>query len=87
MFEFSFFFDSFVIYLFFVLSAAAKKASCPHAETSGDKGEGGEGLNGEVEESNGKVKDAEGAACGSKLRACRRIGGEGSGAGTRTTQK
>ncbi|KAG7236018.1 hypothetical protein INR49_001416 [Caranx melampygus] len=67
------------------LSAAAKKASCPHAETSGDKGEGAEGLkkeglNGEVEESNGKVKDAEGAACGSKLRACRRIGGEGSGA-------
>ncbi|XP_023280765.1 protein phosphatase 1G isoform X1 [Seriola lalandi dorsalis] len=69
------------------ISAAAKKASCPHAETSGDKGEGGEGqkkegLNGEVEEeSNGKVKNAEGAACGSKLRACRRIGGaEGSGA-------
>lgn len=71
----------------FVLSAAAKKASCPHPEASGDKGKGGEGpkkegLNGEVEEeSNGKVKEGEGAACGSKLRACRRTGGEGSGAG------
>ncbi|XP_051235520.1 protein phosphatase 1G isoform X2 [Dicentrarchus labrax] len=63
------------------ISAAAKKAAC-----SGDKGEGGEGqkkdgVNGEVEESNGKVKEAEGAACGSKLRACRRTGGgESSGA-------
>ncbi|XP_071344971.1 protein phosphatase 1G isoform X2 [Trachinotus anak] len=68
------------------ISAAAKKASCPHAEASGEKEEGGEGqkkegLNGEVEEeSNGKVKGGEGAACGSKLRACRRIGGESSGA-------
>ncbi|XP_018522430.1 protein phosphatase 1G [Lates calcarifer] len=69
------------------LSAAAKKASCPHPESSGDKGESGEGqkkegLNGEVEEeSNGKMKEGEGAACGSKLRACRRSGGgEGSGA-------
>ncbi|XP_039994431.1 protein phosphatase 1G isoform X1 [Xiphias gladius] len=69
------------------ISAAAKKASCPHPEASGDKGEGGEGqkkdgLNGEVEEeSNGKMKEGEGAACGSKLRACRRTGGgEGSGA-------
>lgn len=75
--------------LFFILSAAAKKASCPHPESSGDKGESGEGqkkegLNGEVEEeSNGKMKEGEGAACGSKLRACRRSGGgEGSGAGT-----
>lgn len=72
----------------FVLSAAAKKASCSHPEASGDKcGDGEkekEGLNGEVgEESNGKVKAGEGAACGSKLRACRRTGGgEGSGAGT-----
>lgn len=33
-------------------------------------------------ESNGKVKEGEGAACGSKLRACRRAGGgEASGAG------
>lgn len=71
------------------ISAAAKKAAaCSHSEATGDKGEGGEGqkkegVNGEVEEegSNGKVKEAEGAACGSKLRACRRTGGgEGSGA-------
>ncbi|AWP01731.1 putative protein phosphatase 1G [Scophthalmus maximus] len=70
------------------MSAAAKKACCPHPEASGDKGDGGEekkkeGLNGELEEeeSNGKVKEGEGAACGSKLRACRRTGGgEGSGA-------
>lgn len=33
-------------------------------------------------ESNGKVKEGEGAACGSKLRTCRRTGaGEASGAG------
>lgn len=71
----------------FVLSAAAKKASS-HPEASGDKGEGGhgkkkEGVNGEVEEeSNGKVKEGEGAACLSKLRACRRTGGgDSSGAG------
>ncbi|CAJ1048881.1 protein phosphatase 1G [Xyrichtys novacula] len=64
------------------ISAAAKKAS---AEGSGSKEESGkaqkkEGLNGEVEEeSNGKGKEEEGAACGSKLRACRRAGGgEGS---------
>ncbi|XP_069030121.1 protein phosphatase 1G isoform X2 [Embiotoca jacksoni] len=69
------------------ISAAAKKASCPHPETPGDKSEAGEGpkkeeLNGEVEEeSNGKVKEGEGKTCGSKLRACRRTGGsEGSGA-------
>ncbi|XP_029951412.1 protein phosphatase 1G [Salarias fasciatus] len=62
------------------ISAAAKKAA-------GDKNEGGEdpkkeGLNGEVEEeSNGKVKESEGASCGSKLRARRRTGGsEGSAA-------
>ncbi|KAM3625881.1 uncharacterized protein V6R79_019172 [Siganus canaliculatus] len=70
------------------ISAAAKKAACSDPETSGDKAEGAdgqkkEGVNGEVEEeSNGKVKAGEGAACGSKLRACRRAGGgEGSGAG------
>ncbi|XP_019935716.2 protein phosphatase 1G isoform X1 [Paralichthys olivaceus] len=69
------------------LSAAAKKASCPQPEASGDKVVGGEGpkkegLNGQLEEeSNGKVKQGEGAACASKLRACRRTGaGEGSGA-------
>ncbi|XP_029354280.1 protein phosphatase 1G [Echeneis naucrates] len=68
------------------ISVAAKKAACPNAETSGEKGESveeqkKEGLNGEVEEeSNGKMKDGVGAACGSKLRACRRTGGcEGSG--------
>ncbi|KAG7482293.1 hypothetical protein JOB18_018207 [Solea senegalensis] len=61
-------------------STAAKKACCPHPEASGDKGESGEekkkaGLNGELEEeSNGKVKEGEGAACGSKLRACRQTG-------------
>lgn len=72
----------------FVFSAAAKKAACSHPETSGDKGDGGEGqkkegINGEVEDgSNGKMKEGEGAACGSKLRACRRTGGgEASGAG------
>lgn len=67
------------------ISVAAKKASGSHPEASGEKGEGGkghkEGVNGEVEEeSNGKMKEGEGAACGSKLRACRRTGGEGSGA-------
>lgn len=70
----------------FGLSAAAKKASCSNPEASGDKGGEGqkkEGLNGEVEEeSNGKAKGGEGVACGSKLRACRRTGGEGSSAGT-----
>ncbi|KAM8895403.1 protein phosphatase 1G isoform 2-T2 [Spinachia spinachia] len=64
------------------ISAAAKKASL-QAEATGDKEDGGkapkEGVNGEVEESNGKAKKGEGAACGSKLRACRRTGGEGSG--------
>ncbi|KAL6113244.1 protein phosphatase 1G [Pungitius pungitius] len=62
------------------ISAAAKKAS--QAEATGGKEESGkaqEGVNGEVEESNGKAKKGEGAACGSKLRACRRTGGEGSG--------
>lgn len=35
------------------------------------------------EESNGKVKEGEGVACGSKLRACRRAGAsEASGPGT-----
>lgn len=68
-------------------SAAAKKASVAHGEASGNKEDGEEqkkeGLNGEVEEeSNGKVKEAEGATFGSKLRACRRTGGGGgSGAG------
>ncbi|KAM7406278.1 hypothetical protein PAMP_000666 [Pampus punctatissimus] len=60
------------------ISAAAKKASCPHPRAPGEKGEGQkkEGLNGEVEEeSNGKMKEGEGVACGSKLRACRRTGG------------
>nr|XP_020445688.1 protein phosphatase 1G isoform X2 [Monopterus albus] len=69
------------------ISAAAQKASCLQPEALGDN-EGGEegqkkeGLNGEVEEeSNGKVKEGEGAACSSKLRACRRTGGsEGSSA-------
>ncbi|XP_028258342.1 protein phosphatase 1G isoform X2 [Parambassis ranga] len=66
--------------------AAAKKASCSHPESSAGEGGDGqkkEGLNGEVEEdSNGKVKEGDGAACGSKLRACRRTGGgERSGAG------
>lgn len=66
------------------LSAAAKKAACPHPGGSGEKGEGQEKevLNGELEEErNGKVKEGEGAAtCGSKLRACRRTGGESSDA-------
>lgn len=81
--------DSFISSLYFVLSAAAKKAACSHPVTSGDKGEGEEGekkegVNGEVdEESNGKVKEGEGVACGSKLRACRRAGAsEASGPGT-----
>ncbi|XP_034382465.1 protein phosphatase 1G isoform X2 [Cyclopterus lumpus] len=67
------------------ISAAAKKASSSKPEVLEDKEEGGkeqkEGINGEVEESNGKGKKGEGAACGSKLRACRRTGGEGSGPG------
>lgn len=69
------------------LSAAAKKAANAQAEASGEKGEDGEsqkkeGVNGEVEEeSNGKVKEGEGAACLSKLRACRRAGGDSSSSG------
>ncbi|KAM9861213.1 protein phosphatase 1G [Aulostomus maculatus] len=66
------------------ISAAAKKASSQQPDTSGDKmgvgdGQKKDGLNGEVEEeSNGTVKESEGAACGSKLRACRRtVTGEG----------
>lgn len=70
------------------LSVSAKKGSSSQPESSGDKGDGleeqkKEGLNGEVEESNEETKEGEGAACGSKLRACRRRGGgEGSGSGT-----
>ncbi|XP_026149996.1 protein phosphatase 1G isoform X2 [Mastacembelus armatus] len=67
------------------ISAAARKASCSNSEGLGDKVEGGEGqkkdgLNGEVgQESNRKVKEREGAACISRLRACRQTGGgEGS---------
>ncbi|XP_017274109.1 protein phosphatase 1G isoform X2 [Kryptolebias marmoratus] len=67
------------------ISEAAKKASCSEAGASGDKGEDAEekkkeGVNGEVdvEESKEKVKEGQGAACGSKLRACRKTGGEGS---------
>lgn len=78
------------------ISAAAKKVSCPHPDATGEDGGKGqkkeEGLNGEMEEeeSNGKVKEGEGAACGSKLRACRRTGGTESGdaareSGTTTT--
>ncbi|XP_039867814.1 protein phosphatase 1G [Simochromis diagramma] len=67
------------------MSVSAKKGSSSQPESSGDKGDGleekkKEGLNGEVEESNEETKEGEGAACGSKLRACRRRGGgEGSG--------
>ena len=71
--------------LCFVLSAAAKKASCPHPEALGEgDAQNKEGLNGQLEEeSNRKVKQGEGAACVSKLRACRRTAaGDGSGAGT-----
>ncbi|MEQ2193811.1 Protein phosphatase 1G [Xenoophorus captivus] len=75
-------FLGFSMLLFPFPSAAAKKASCQNAEASKDKEDSEaqkKGVNGEVEEeSDGKVK--EGAACGSKLRACRRTGGgEGSG--------
>ncbi|XP_063738034.1 protein phosphatase 1G isoform X2 [Eleginops maclovinus] len=61
------------------ISAAAKKAASSNPEASGSKGEAGKGkeggVNGEVEEeSNGKAKKAGGAACGSKLRECRRTG-------------
>ncbi|KAK2854178.1 hypothetical protein Q5P01_006839 [Channa striata] len=68
------------------ISAAAKKASSSNPEASEDKGEGEEGqkkegVNGEVEEeTNGKVKEGEGVASSSKLRACRRTGGEASSA-------
>lgn len=74
-------------------SAAVKKEAGPQNESSGDKDEDGkapkkDGLNGEVEEgTNGKGKEGEGAACGSKLRACRRAGtGEGSTAGVSLLQ-
>lgn len=61
-----------------------KKASAQNAEVSKDKGEDPEkkGVNGEVNEEDGDGKVKEGAACGSKLRACRRTGGsEGSSSG------
>lgn len=72
-----------------VPSAAAKKAASASPGADSEKGEAEEGekegVNGEVDgESNGKVKEGDGAACGSKLRACRRAGGgEASGAGER----
>ncbi|XP_054625607.1 protein phosphatase 1G isoform X2 [Dunckerocampus dactyliophorus] len=62
------------------ISVAVKKASGQPLESSGHKGEGEEGpkkeegANGEVEEeSNGTGKDGDTAACGSNLRACRRV--------------
>ncbi|TNN56290.1 Protein phosphatase 1G [Liparis tanakae] len=65
------------------ISAAAKKAASSKPEVLEAKEEGGkgqeEGINGEVEESNGKGKKGQGAAAGSKLRACRRTGGDASG--------
>lgn len=70
-----------------VLSAAAKKAASASSGADSEKSEAEEGekegVNGEVDgESNGKAKEGEAAACGSKLRACRKAGGgEGSGAG------
>uniref|UniRef100_A0A1A7WSJ9 Protein phosphatase 1G n=2 Tax=Iconisemion striatum TaxID=60296 RepID=A0A1A7WSJ9_9TELE len=70
------------------LGGATKKASCSKAEASGEKGDDAEGqkkeeVNGEVGEegSNGKAKEGAGAACGSKLRACRRAAGSSSGGG------
>lgn len=70
-------------------STTAKKGSSPQPDASAEQGDDSEeqkkeGLNGEVEEdSSEKTKEGEGAACGSKLRACRRRGGsEGSGSGT-----
>lgn len=66
------------------ISATTKKACCPNTKASGEEaggsdGEKKEGLNGEVDdESNGKVNQGEAAACGSKLRACRRAASGGS---------
>lgn len=81
-----------ICYVCLAPSAAAKKAVSASPGADGEKGEAEkgekEGVNGEVDgESNGKVKEGDGAACGSKLRACRRAGGgESSGAGKRLAQ-
>lgn len=82
-----------VRFSFLVISAAAKKAANASPVADSEKGEPEEGekdgVNGEVEgESNGKVKEGEAAAaCGSKLRACRKAGsGEASNAGKRLLQ-
>lgn len=70
------------IYLCFVSSAAAKKAASSHPESSGEKVLK-EDVNGEVEEEpNGKAKDGQEVASGSKPRVCRRAeASEASGPG------
>ncbi|XP_068176932.1 protein phosphatase 1G isoform X2 [Antennarius striatus] len=64
------------------ISAAAKKAADSQPEASEDNGEGEGGQ--KKDGVNGDVKEGEGAECASKLRSCRRTGGEGSGSGTAT---
>lgn len=74
-----------MLHLCFVSSAAAKKAASSHPESSGEKVLK-EGVNGEVEEEpNGKAKDGQEVASGSKPRVCRRAeAGEASGPGELT---
>lgn len=56
----------------FVSSAAAKKVASSHSESSGEKGLK-EGINGEMEEeTNGKAKEGQEVASGSKSRVCQR---------------
>lgn len=55
-----------------VSSAAAKKAASSHSESSGEK-DLKEGINGEMEEeTNGKAKEGQEVASGSKSRVCQR---------------
>lgn len=59
-------------FLCFGSSAATKKAASPHSESSGEKGLK-EGINGEMEEeTNGKAKEGQEVASGSKKRVCQR---------------
>ncbi|XP_068594932.1 protein phosphatase 1G [Brachionichthys hirsutus] len=60
------------------ISVAAKKAAGSQPDALGGGGEQ------EKDSINGEVKDGGAAECTSKLRSCRRAGGEGSGSGTET---
>lgn len=63
----------------FGFSAATKKAASSNSESSGEKGLK-EGINGEMEEeTNGKAKEGQEVASGSKNRVCQRQESSGQG--------